>query len=169
VGDATYIAIAGIAGTAIAAVGTPFVSGRFELRRDRVSRDHERIVELRDLLDDAGQTISSAVRALDDVRGAVTYQDAPSSLDDVALAQQALWRCEDRLSVRLGPDHPAVVRFLEAVEHLGTVTSLVVEARLHEGMDHERYRESAQAREAAMTAQKAFYGETKKLLGLGAR
>jgi hypothetical protein len=119
------VAIASVAATAAVAIVVPIVSARLEQSRLRGQLQHERLDELRSVLDLAALALTHAEEDLRSAEFAVERSQAGDAAPDsedasknaLALGAEALRAVSEqwvRMSIRLGPDSELVILYGKA-------------------------------------------------------
>jgi hypothetical protein len=176
-----WVPIASVAATAVVALGVPFITARFDLRKIRAQADEARLDELRGVIDDAGAELRAAIisfgEAITDLRGHAAAvkavgRDAGNAMPTVEQYVEhvkALWSYESRLAIRVGNADPLHAAIARAVEHLNDVILHFSEIALGEPYDGERSRHIENARSEAVDAQGDFNDAAAQRVGLPSR
>jgi hypothetical protein len=178
-------ALIGFGGTAAAALGTHFLSGRHERARQehaaedaRAARREARIEELRGVMDQAAVALTSLMDAYTRAEHCLRHTSAePADRHeeiywDFVNALREAWRQHTRLNVRLGEEHEVSARYYDAVkpmmDQVAVVSGLRYSAPRERRVSGDEARVLIAATEAAFEAQQKFHDAASAAVGVDA-
>ena len=163
-----WVPIASVAATAVVALGVPFITARFDVRRIRAQADEARRNELRTTIDNAGNALTEAIFALDEaVAAASKSTDASVAIDALDQRVKALWHPLNAIATRVGSKDELHSAYEDATHAVQRALFIVGSTKDGVTFDTQAQRGvSDVTRLEAVRAQNRFYDAASTLVGI---